>query len=56
MSTTTLVAQLGLDEGLTLPAQIRQATGLAAGDTLVFEVIDAGDTGLQVRPRKIDPD
>ena len=56
LQATTMVVKLGQGEGLTLPEQLRHAAGLAAGDTLYVEVIDAGDAGLRVRLRKIDPD
>jgi bifunctional DNA-binding transcriptional regulator/antitoxin component of YhaV-PrlF toxin-antitoxin module len=53
---TTMIAKLGSDEGLILPEQIRQAAGLAVGDTIYAEVLDEGDGEFRVRLRKIDPD
>jgi hypothetical protein len=56
LAATTTVAKLGSDDGLALPAKIKQAAGLGDGDTLYVEAIDQGDGVIRVHLRKIDPD
>lgn len=53
---TTMTVKLGAGEGLTLPEKIRQAAGIAEGDTVYVEVEDHGEAGLHVRLRSIDPE
>jgi hypothetical protein len=53
---TTAIVRLGQGDGLTLPQEIRQSSGLFEGDAVYLEVLDEGSAGLCVRLRKIDPD